>query len=135
MKVPYGKRFNVVFSDGSKAYLNSGSVIKYPVKFIQNEKREVFLEGEAYFDVTENKKDLFVVNSNGIKVEVYGTKFNFRNYFEDFNSDIVLVEGSIGIKNLNFETDYFKTWLKGSVDKENLSITTTKVNTSIYLLD
>ena len=51
LKVPYGKRFNVVFSDGSKVYLNSGSVIKYPVKFIENKKREVFLEGEAFFDV------------------------------------------------------------------------------------
>lgn len=133
LKVPYGKRFNVVFSDGSKAYLNSGSVIKYPVKFIQNKKREVFLEGEAYFDVTENKNDLFVVNSNGIKVEVYGTKFNFRNYSEDFNSDIVLVEGSVGIKNSEISKQtILKPGFKGSVDKENLSITTTKVNTKVY---
>ena len=133
LKVPYGKRFNVVFSDGSKAYLNSGSIIKYPVKFIQNKKREVFLEGEAYFDVIENKNDLFVVNSNGIKVEVYGTKFNFRNYYEDFNSDIVLVEGSVGIKNSEISKQtILKPGFKGSVDKENLSITTTKVNTKVY---
>ena len=133
LKVPYGKRFNVVFSDGSKAYLNSGSIIKYPVKFIQNKKREVFLEGEAYFDVMENKNDLFVVNSNGIKVEVYGTKFNFRNYSEDFNSDIVLVEGSVGIKNSEISKQtILKPGFKGSVDKENLSITTTKVNTKVY---
>jgi hypothetical protein len=133
LKVPYGKRFNVVFSDGSKAYLNSGSIIKYPVKFIENIKREVFLEGEAFFDVTENKNNLFVVNSNGINVEVYGTKFNVRNYSEDFNSDIVLLEGSVGIKNSEIlEETILKPGFKGSVDKENFSVETTKVNTKIY---
>jgi len=133
LKVPYGKRFNVVFSDGSKAYLNSGSIIKYPVKFIENKKREVFLEGEAFFDVAENKNDLFVVNSNGINVEVHGTKFNVRNYSEDFNSDIVLVDGSVGIKNSGIlEETILKPGFKGSVNKENFIVETTKVNTKIY---
>ena len=133
LKVPYGKRFNVVFSDGSKAYLNSGSVLRYPVKFIEDKKREVFLEGEAFFDVAENKNELFIVNSNGINVEVYGTKFNVRNYSEDFNSDIVLVEGSVGIKNAEVsELTMLKPGFKGSVDKENFRVKTSKVNTKIY---
>ena len=133
LKVPYGKRFNVVFSDGSKAYLNSGSIIRYPVKFIEDKKREVFLEGEAFFDVAENKNELFIVNSNGINVEVYGTKFNVRNYSEDFNSDIVLVEGSVGINNSEVsELTMLKPGFKGSVDKENFRVTTSKVNTKIY---
>jgi len=133
LKVPYGKRFNIVFSDGSKAYLNSGSVIRYPVKFIEDKKREVFLEGEAFFDVAENKNELFIVNSNGINVEVYGTKFNVRNYSEDFNSDIVLVEGSVGINNSEVsELTMLKPGFKGSVDKENFRVTTSKVNTKIY---
>ena len=133
LKVPYGKRFNIVFSDGSKAYLNSGSVIRYPVKFIEDKKREVFLEGEAFFDVTENKNELFIVNSNGINVEVYGTKFNVRNYSEDFNSDIVLVEGSVGINNSEVsELTMLKPGFKGSVDKENFRVKTSKVNTKIY---
>ena len=133
LKVPYGKRFNIVFSDGSKAYLNSGSVIRYPVKFIEDKKREVFLEGEAFFDVAENKNELFIVNSNGINVEVYGTRFNVRNYSEDFNSDIVLVEGSVGINNSEVsELTMLKPGFKGSVDKENFRVTTSKVNTKIY---
>ena len=133
LKVPYGKRFNIVFSDGSKAYLNSGSIIRYPVKFIEDKKREVFLEGEAFFDVTENKNELFIVNSNGINVEVYGTKFNVRNYSEDFNSDIVLVEGSVGINNSEVsELTMLKPGFKGSVDKENFRVETSKVNTKIY---
>ena len=133
LKVPYGKRFNIVFSDGSKAYLNSGSVIRYPVKFIEDKKREVFLEGEAFFDVAENKNELFIVNSKGIYVEVYGTKFNVRNYSEDFNSDIVLVEGSVGINNSEVsELTILKPGFKGSVDKESFRVTTSKVNTKIY---
>jgi transmembrane sensor len=133
LKVPYGKRFNIVFSDGSKAYLNSGSIIRYPVKFIEDKKREVFLEGEAFFDVAENKNELFIVNSNGINVEVYGTKFNVRNYSEDFNSDIVLVEGSVGINNSEVsELTMLKPGFKGSVDKENFRVETSKVNTKIY---
>ena len=133
LKVPYGKRFNIVFSDGSKAYLNSGSFIRYPVKFIEDKKREVFIEGEAFFDVAENKNELFIVNSNGINVEVYGTKFNVRNYSEDFNSDIVLVEGSVGINNPEVsELTILKPGFKGSVNKENFRVTTSKVNTKIY---
>ena len=133
LKVPYGKRFNIVFSDGSKAYLNSGSFIRYPVKFIEDKKREVFLVGEAFFDVTENKNKLFIVNSNGINVEVYGTKFNVRNYSEDFNSDIVLVEGSVGINNSEVsELTMLKPGFKGSVNKENFRVETSKVNTKIY---
>ena len=133
LKVPYGKRFNIIFSDGSRVFLNSGSKIKYPIKFLSNQKREVFLEGEAFFDVTENKSDLFIVNSNGINVEVYGTEFNVRNYPEDDNSDIVLVNGSIGITNSqNNNVTKLTPGYKGSVNKESLLIEKSKINTKIY---
>jgi len=133
LKVPYGKRFNVILTDGSKVFLNSGSVLKYPIKFLPNQKREVFLQGEAYFDVSKNKKDLFIVNTNKINVEVYGTKFNVKNYSEDFNSDIVLVSGSVAIKNNeNEESTLLKPGFKGSVDKTTLKITESKINTKVY---
>jgi hypothetical protein len=133
LKVPYGKRFNIIFSDGSTVYLNSGSTIKYPVKFLPNQQREVFLQGEAFFDVVENKSDLFIVNTNGINVEVYGTKFNVRNYPEDYNSDIVLVQGSVGISNSkNNDIIKLTPGYKGSVNKENLSVEKSKINTKIY---
>ena len=133
LKVPYGKRFNIIFSDGSRVFLNSGSKIKYPVKFLSNQKREVFLEGEAFFDVSENKTDLFVVNSNEINVEVYRTEFNVRNYPEDDNSDIVLVNGSIGITNTqNNNITKLVPGYKGSVNKESLLIEKSKINTKIY---
>ena len=95
--------------------------------------RAISFKGEAFFDVAENKNELFIVKSNGINVEVYGTKFNVRNYSEDFNSDIVLVEGSVGINNSEVsELTMLKPGFKGSVDKENFRVTTSKVNTKIY---
>ena len=133
LKVPYGKRFNILFSDGSKVSLNSGSILRYPVKFLSNQKREVFLQGEAYFDVAEDKSNLFVVNSEGINVEVYGTKFMVKNYSEDFTSDIILVSGSVKIQNsLNKTSLLLKPGHKGSVNKVDFKITETKVNTKIY---
>jgi hypothetical protein len=133
LKVPYGKRFNIIFSDGSTVYLNSGTTIKYPVKFLPNQQREVFLQGEAFFDVVENKSDLFIVNTNGINIEVYGTKFNVRNCPEDYNSDIVLVQGSVGISNSkNNDIIKLTPGYKGSVNKENLSVEKSKINTKIY---
>jgi transmembrane sensor len=133
LKVPYGKRFDIYLSDGTKVYLNSGSSLRYPVKFLKDKPREVFLDGEAFFDVTESEINMFTVNSNGISVEVYGTKFNVRNYPEDYVSDVVLVKGSVGITN-NQSDDIIKLspGFKGSVNKENFLVETTKINTKLY---
>ena len=133
LKVPYGKRFDIILSDNSKVYLNSGSTLKYPIKFLDNQIREVFLEGEAFFDISEDEKNIFRVNSNGINVEVYGTKFNFKNYPEDYISDVVLVNGSVGISSSeNNSITKLSPGFKGSVDKENFKVDKFKINTKIY---
>ena len=133
LKVPYGKRFDIILSDNSKVYLNSGTILRYPVKFLDNQIREVFLEGEAFFEVSEDKKNIFRVNSNRINVEVYGTKFNFKNYPEDYVSDVVLVNGSVGISNSeNKSITKLSPGFKGSVDKENFKVDKVKINTKIY---
>lgn len=131
--VPYGKRFNIFLSDGTKVFLNSGSSISYPAVFGANSPRLVELKGEAYFDVTEDKNSIFRVSSGNIMVEVYGTQFNLRNYNEDYFSDVVLVEGSVGIKDReNSELTMLTPGIKGSVNKENFSINKMRVNTSVY---
>ena len=133
LKVPYGKRFDIILSDNSKVYLNSGSTLRYPIKFLDNQIREVFLEGEAFFDISEDEKNIFRVNSNGINVEVYGTKFNFKNYPEDYISDVVLVNGSVGISSSeNKSITKLTPGFKGSVDKENFIIEKVKINTKLY---
>ncbi|MEQ8419287.1 MAG: FecR domain-containing protein [Arenibacter algicola] len=94
LKIPYGKKFQVTLSDGTKVYLNAGSSMKFPVKFIQGSERTVFLSGEAYFDVTTSK-DPFIVNAENIDVKVLGTQFNISAYPEDQSMNTVLVEGSV----------------------------------------
>lgn len=131
--VPYGKRFNISLSDGTKVFLNSGSSISYPAVFDSNSPRLVELKGEAYFDVIENKSSIFRVSSGKIMVEVYGTQFNLRNYNEDYFSDVVLINGSVGIKDSeNSELTMLSPGMKGSVNKQNFSINKMRVNTSVY---
>lgn len=108
LKVPYGKKFKVKLSDGSLVYLNSGTSIKYPVQFIDGKDREIEVEGEAFFDVSHDENNIFRVHSNGAIVEVYGTKFNFKNFPEDPFSEIILTEGSIGLKSNRDDGELFK---------------------------
>ena len=133
LEVPYGKRFKIVLSDGTLVHLNSGSKLKYPVKFDKDKPRMVRLEGEAFFDVAERKNQIFSVNTETINVEVYGTKFNFKNHPEDNYSDVVLVEGSVGMYSKYIDNIIrLKPGIKGSFNKSNFSITQDKINTSIY---
>ncbi|WP_420320023.1 FecR family protein [Flagellimonas sp.] len=103
--IPYSKRFNLVLSDGTKIQLNSGATLKYPVKFMKGASREVFLDGEAYFEVTEDKSREFVVRANGLTTRVYGTKFNVNCYKDDDVHEVVLVSGSIGVQRDSTNTE------------------------------
>ena len=137
LKIPFGKRFDIVLSDGTKVYLNSGSSIKYPVQFIDGEHRVVFLEGEAFFEVAHDDKDSFKVNAQELNIQVYGTKFNLTNYPEDANTEVVLTEGSIGLTYErqgieNKEKVYLEPGFKGAFDRTGKTISTEKVNTSLY---
>ena len=100
LKVPYGKTFGLTLSDGSKITLNAGSELRYPVQFIENEKnRTVFLNGEAFFEVSKNENSPFIVNTEDMDVEVLGTQFNVTSYTEDFKTYTVLVEGKVAAQN------------------------------------
>ena len=135
LKVPRGKRFGIALSDGTKVYLNSGTSLKYPVEFLPSGKREVFITGEAYFDVAHDAEHPFIVNAEELNVEVMGTEFNVSAYPEDDVTDVVLVEGSVGLytegNNLENATK-LTPGFKGKLDKVKQSIDTEKVNTTIY---
>jgi ferric-dicitrate binding protein FerR (iron transport regulator) len=103
LTIPYGKRFEIALSDGTTVHLNAGSSLRYPVKFINGKKRQVFLEGEAFFDVSEDKEHPFIVSAPGMDVTVLGTEFNVTAYPEDTFINTVLVEGSVGLSNTNDE--------------------------------
>lgn len=137
IKIPYGKRFELQLSDGTIVHLNSGTTLKYPVKFIAGENRQVFLDGEAFFDVTKDKTHPFVVNADNLNVRVLGTHFNVSNYPEDNLTDVVLVEGSVGLysakEKFNAEKNtILKPGFKGSFSKINNQIKTKAVVTDVY---
>lgn len=95
--IPYGNRSVITLSDGSQVWLNAGSRLIYPSRFV-DKAREVFLTGEAFFDVAKSEKWPFVVKTVDVKVQVHGTRFNVSAYPEDYSVQTVLEEGSIEIK-------------------------------------
>lgn len=97
VSIPYGKRFVLTLSDGTRAHLNSGSTLRYPVRFGQGRNREVFLKGEGHFEVTKDRVHPFLVNTDAINVRVLGTRFNISAYPEDAYVNTVLVEGSVSL--------------------------------------
>jgi len=98
--VPYGKRSSIILSDGTKVWLNSGSNLVFPPVF-NEKKREVVLEGEAYFEVAKNKEKPFYVKTDRFITKVYGTKFDIQSYKKDNLYNIVLVEGKVSINSNN----------------------------------
>jgi ferric-dicitrate binding protein FerR (iron transport regulator) len=137
IKIPYGKRFELQLSDGTIVHLNSGTTLKYPVKFIASENRQVFLDGEAFFDVAKDKTHPFVVNADNLNVRVLGTHFNVSNYPEDKLTDVVLVEGSVGLYTSNEKFNaqkntILKPGFKGSFSKTDNQIKTKAVVTDVY---
>ncbi len=97
LKVPYGETFQLFLADHTHVYLNSGSSLRYPSKFVKGQAREVFLEGEAYFKVSKSKEIPFIVRANNFSTEVFGTEFNVTSYPDDDYDKVVLVEGSVGV--------------------------------------
>ena len=92
--IPYGKRSELTLPDGTHIWLNSGSQLFYPSVF-GSDSREVFLSGEAFFEVSHDKSRPFFVFANEFKIKVLGTKFNISAYNEDPVIRTVLLEGKI----------------------------------------
>lgn len=95
--VPYGGKSSMILPDGSKIWLNAGSTLKYNRDF-NTKSREVFIEGEAFFDV-EKGRHPFIVHTSHFDIQVLGTTFNVKSYPEEEDIVTTLVEGNITIKN------------------------------------
>ncbi len=124
--IPYGKKSQLILEDGTKVWLNAGSKLAFPTKFT-GKKREVVLEGEAYFEVAHNQKLPFFVNTGEIVLKVLGTKFNLSAYKTDQLIETVLIDGKVTVSKqsllgfLNSETILAPNQ-KASFDKENKNI-------------
>ncbi len=93
---PSGQRAMVRLHDGTTVWLNARSVLKYPNRF-ENGERKVELNGEAFFEVAHDAKNPFIVSTEDLDIKVLGTKFNVFAYKgrKEFNTS--LVEGSVKI--------------------------------------
>lgn len=94
INIPYGAEYKLVLPDGSKIYLNAGSTLRYPDQFVED-KREVFLIGEAYFEVKSDSLCPFIVHTSDIAIRVLGTSFNVNSYVEGAWVKTTLVEGQV----------------------------------------
>lgn len=94
--IPKGTFYHLVLSDGTKVWLNADSKIKYPVSFGQD-KREVSLRGEGYFEVAKDSTRPFIVSTDKMDVRVLGTTFDVNTYEDEGKSFVVLVEGLVEV--------------------------------------
>ncbi len=134
--VPYGKRTQLTLSDNSKIWLNSGSKLIYPAQFVA-QKREVYLEGEAIFEVSHDKEHPFHVITRNMEVKVLGTVFNVSAYNDDCTTKTILESGSVELKynDNSFLSQSKVTMVPGSLAVYNPAKGTmeqTQVNTKLY---
>lgn len=94
LSVPAGGEYRLVLADNTKVWMNASSKLKYPVVF-SGKQREVFLEGEAYFEVEKDGQHPFVVHTSRGIIKVLGTGFNVRDYQEEARVVTTLVEGKV----------------------------------------
>jgi transmembrane sensor len=97
IKAPAWTRAQFSLPDGTTGWLNSNSSVKYNGSFVSN--RNIILTGEAFFDVNEDKKRPFRVNTNDVIIEVLGTRFNVASYENENNIEVVLEEGKLVFTN------------------------------------
>ena len=95
IETPIGTEYTIILADGSKVWLNAGSVLTFPESFASNS-REVKLSGEAYFEVSHDSKRPFYVRSNEQTIRVFGTHFNVSSYPNE-NNKTTLIAGSVQV--------------------------------------
>ncbi|HAR37371.1 MAG TPA: hypothetical protein DCS09_01605 [Porphyromonadaceae bacterium] len=93
---PMGEKAMLTLPDSSRVWLNSGSTLSYSTKSRQ---RIVHLQGEAFFEVTKNRRKKFVVQTGDVRVQVHGTSFNVTAYDTDPEIAVSLESGSVSLIN------------------------------------
>lgn len=91
-----GEKAEITLADGSRAWLNSGSSLSYSETFSRKE-RNVYLTGEAYFEVAEDTKHPFTVKTREMDIQALGTSFNVSAYNDEQFSSSVLLKGKVKV--------------------------------------
>jgi transmembrane sensor len=95
-KTPSRTKSRICLSDGSIVTLNSETVLRYPSSF-SGATREVYLDGEAFFNVTRDRTHPFIVHAGKMNIRVLGTSFNVKSYANDKNMETTLIKGAIEV--------------------------------------
>ena len=129
--VPAGQRINLILSDNSNLWLNANTKFRYPTEF-SKKNRTVYLDGEAYFDVSKNENKPFIVKTEQGDIRVTGTSFNVEAYskFKSFRTS--LFEGGVDIYNKETKLVSLKPNEIGSLENNQLIIKSI-TNTDPYL--
>lgn len=93
----YGNRTKITLPDGTIVSLNAGSKLDYNPSLFNRELREIYLSGEAFFEVVKNTKKPFIVHTENMLVTVLGTSFNLKSYPGENQSEASLIKGSIEV--------------------------------------
>lgn len=128
-----GEEYQLVLSDGTRVWLNSESRLKFPVQFANN-RREVILEGEAFFEVTKNPNAPFIVKTGPMDIEVLGTSFNVSAYKDEASIQTTLVEGKVKVSSnigQSFE-QILKPNEQAVFSKSNNQFEVIEVNAALY---
>lgn len=94
---PRGQRSVLQLTDGTRVWLNADSRLRYAKDFTTTGVREVYLEGEAFFEVAHDASKPFLVHTSGITINVLGTSFNVKSYGEDATIETTLIRGKVSI--------------------------------------
>jgi len=133
---PKGKRSLLTLPDGTRVWLNADTRLTYPRDFNRRAVREVFLEGEAYFDVVENKHRPFIVRTAALSIRVLGTAFNVKSYASDETIETTLVRGKVSIEANQNKTGEIITLLPHQQavfkKKSSMMVLANQVNTETY---
>lgn len=127
---PLGQKARVLLPDSSLVWLNSGSTLKYQGDF-NLKRREVLLNGEAFFEVKKNRSKMFRVKTGKLNVDVYGTAFNVKNYQTDDFQEITISEGLVGISGANKEIRKLTAGEQALLNNETNKISFTEINPEV----
>jgi ferric-dicitrate binding protein FerR (iron transport regulator) len=104
LSVPAGQRLKFSLQDGTEVWLNACTTLSYPVLFDEGERR-VIVDGEALFDVAEDKNRPFIVSSKGVEIKALGTRFNINSYPETNYMCVGLLSGKLNVYRRNEEAE------------------------------
>jgi ferric-dicitrate binding protein FerR (iron transport regulator) len=132
LSTPRGGQFQVVLPDGTKAWLNAASKLRYPTAFSEKE-RVVELQGEGYFEIVKKEGQPFKVRvpretGNALEVLALGTSFNIMAYGDEQTLNATLVEGAVKV-NLDSESRLLQPGQQAAVSHRSSGISVQRVNT------